>query len=538
MKSRPTHADFEALKPDVGDQGNSDVLADWQIMLAIAAFCWMSRYWLSSRFGFYEDDYWRIPTALSIPLRRVPASFLHQIFAFQQGRPLHAGFIGFFAAIGSRFHGLQGVYWTGYGISVLNALLLFTLLRRAEAGQAISAAAASAFSVFPADASQTFLTHALGVQPALTLVLAAWHLWLRGLRVLPWAMVFLALFCYETPVPLFAAAPLLLPQWNARMLLRHASVLALGIAAVAALRKYFGEQRVAHLDLFRAIRAAVHNISMGPFVSLTSYGWRPFETARHFDATAGILGLVAALIGFGLFLRCDTSGLDRLPRLAGAGMACLLLAYSLPVILDAAERDGRATRVHYAASVGCAILVACLFGFLGKRFGRVVAAAAMALVLGTSTVAGVAVQRDYQRSWDLQRAFWSDVVRLCPDLALGKVVLIDGFRALPEARHLKVFEWHTPLVLSQVYHFPGPGASAPRLFLMKSDWRHYLDPNGGITINENTAVWPFFWETPHHFAGSNLIVLEVHAGRLVRVGEPGPSGDPPRGILYKYLLGP
>jgi hypothetical protein len=507
-------------------------------MLAIAALCFISRYWLSSHFGLYEDDYFRIPTALTLSLWQIPAAFARQVIHFQQGRPLHGGFVLLFAAIGARLHGLQGAYWMGYGLSVVNALLLFTLLRRAEAGRAISIAAAAVFSVYPGDVSEAFLTHALGVQPSLALVLLAMHAWLSNYRAASWALVILAVFCYETPVPIFAAAPLLAPQWNARQLLRHVSAMAIGLAGVGVLRKFFGEGRVAHLNLFHTAGMAVHNVSIGPLVSLSSFVWRPFEMAPGFDTTAYSLGLVAALIGFALFVRCDVPGGSRLRRLAAAGLAFLFLSYLLPVILDAGDRDGRASRVHYAASVGCAILVACMVGLLMKYFGRIVAASAMALLLGTSTIAGVSVQRDYQRSWELQRSFWQDVAHLCPDLVLGKVVFVEGFRSLPDARHLKAFEWHMPLILPQAYQFPHSQAPAPRLFLMKPDWRDHVDPDGSLVLDENTVVWPFFWEPTQRFAHSDLIVLDAHNGQLVREDMPGPAANLTPGILFQYLLRP
>src|ERR1700722_13616349 len=155
---------------DTGDRW-SELLPNWPVMFAIAALSLMSRYWLSSHFGLYEDDYFRIPNALTLSAGQIPAAFATQLIHFQQGRPLHGGFVLLFAAVGARLHGLQGAYWMGYCLSVLNALLLFTLLRRAQAGRTISIAAAAAFSVYPGDVSETFLTHSLGVQPSLALVL-------------------------------------------------------------------------------------------------------------------------------------------------------------------------------------------------------------------------------------------------------------------------------------------------------------------------------------------------------------------------------
>src|SRR5580658_2253746 len=114
METAQRRPDFRAMESDDTSERWGGLLPDWPVMFAIAALCLMSRYWLSSHFGLYEDDYFRIPTALTLSVREIPAAFLRQLISFRQGRPLHGGFVLLFAGIGARLHGLQGAYWMGY----------------------------------------------------------------------------------------------------------------------------------------------------------------------------------------------------------------------------------------------------------------------------------------------------------------------------------------------------------------------------------------------------------------------------------------
>lgn len=177
------------------------------LVVLLAATVWVSRFWYSSEFGFYEDDYWRVSISMQQTAAEVGQELSSLISRFErrQGRPFHDGLIRLFSYLGAQLGGLQGVYFLGYCCVALNALLFYALLRRISRNQAFVWIGALAFALYPADTTQAFLTHAFGIQPSLTFLLVAAHLYLSGSRIPSYIVATASLFCYETVYLVFLA---------------------------------------------------------------------------------------------------------------------------------------------------------------------------------------------------------------------------------------------------------------------------------------------------------------------------------------------
>jgi hypothetical protein len=562
----------------------------------IALLVGVAHFLHASRFGLYEDDYHWVSPALEQTgndLFDHLSSALHA----SHGRPLAAVLFAVLPFLGERLGELPGMYWVAFLIVALNACLFFLLLRRLSDEALLVAAGTLAFCLFPADTTQAFLTHAFSLQLSLTLLLTAFHLYLSRRRVVSYLAAGLTLLCYETFFPVFLAAPLLGRRDDSRRrdLGRHVAILVSMLVVVFLVRRVAGEGRVAGIGVKEIVLAAF-NLVLGPGLVIGSFAYRPIE-ALHAALVPDweLVGIwILGLAAFGILLTrlgapSDSGGfpsctlvdgpalriavsepLHRLGRLAGAAVVMFFLAYLLTLSEPAYALIGRATRVHAAAILGCSLLIGCCAAAVGRLAPRVwprrFAGAALALLFASLLAACLKVQHDYREAWRDQRTFWSDVVRLVPDLEDGTVVLADC-SSLPGRRPLSAYSitgvlslpqihalsWSVPIVLRQLYRFPPAWRHPPTVFQLYPDWR----VTGGLESGTLRLTSRLVGSLP---AGDNqrsvpardVVILEAEGGRLARrltsiaIGESvialKPRGRPPtpplpRGALYSLLLG-
>jgi hypothetical protein len=231
----------------------------------------------------------------------------------------------------------------------------------------------------------------------------------------------------------------------------------------------------------------------------------------------------------------------------------MILAYPLTFTIRAYAISGRDTRVHFAAILGASILWGA-FAWLLVAVGEAVrkrwlAAGLLAVILGGLAGFGFVIQRDYARSWELQRSFWAQVVALCPDLDEGTVILVAP-EAFTDTRQIAANHWNLPRVLDQIYSFPADWDDPPRLYRLVPGWEeHIVAGDGRLRLDAQTVLAPpsLYGEVePDH-----VIYLEAEGGGLARragaltvgeadyglkaLGEAGSQLAP--GFLFRYLVG-
>jgi hypothetical protein len=137
-------------------------------LVLLAVVFWVVRYWHSSHFGLYEDDITIIPGAIAQQSGDLLRSIWDSTISFEgQGRPLHHGLIQFLSKFGYSLNHLQGLYWTGYTITLINIGLFYWLMVRV-AKRNFALIAGLCYVLYSADTTQAYLTLSLGVQPSLT----------------------------------------------------------------------------------------------------------------------------------------------------------------------------------------------------------------------------------------------------------------------------------------------------------------------------------------------------------------------------------
>ena len=456
--------------------------------------------------------------------------------------------------------GLPGVYYVAWAIVSLNAILLYTLLRKVSGGKTFALAAALAYCAFPADTTQAYLTMAFGGQTSITILLLAAHCYFSRWRPFSYAIALGSLLCYETVFPLFLAVPLLERDWNRSWLRRLAGggvFVAAALAGVALLRKATGEGFVSALNAKTALTLPFQHMVIGPKTALAMFFYRPWATlAQGIPPHWGILTLAGVCTAGLLFLASRDfrwSGPDpvrRVGKLALAGFVFLVLAYPLTFTVPASMTYSRATRVHLAAAIGTAILWGAISAGL-LRAGRAWwlrggIAALLGLLLAGQLAFGFVIQRDYSKAWAYQRSFWTDIIHMCPDIDPGTVVLVEesGLRGV---RQINPWGWNMPYILKTMFDIPGPYTPMPLVYLLQWHWREKMAETGNVLDVVDLKGWRL-----EKLKDPRYILLEWNDHKKLQratgpmeLGDyelqlrpPVPAGEPPyrKRLLYHLLV--
>lgn len=513
----------------------------------LAILFWVARYWYSAAFGLYEDDLTIIPTAVSMKFIEILQYISNYIVhLYGHARPLSDSFIYFFSNIGWKISGIQGIYWIGYFITCSNILLFYWLIMRV-AGRPVAFLASIAYCLYSADTTQVFLTHSLGLQPSITLLILGFHSYLSKKKLLAYIFVLIILFGYETPFLVFAAAPLLNKIWTKRIWREfafHMLILGVMLSSVYALRLIMGEGRVSDLTINQILTIPFLHMAEGPFIILRTYLTRPFRPLLDFNLPVGIaMGLsLVAFVGmfwkqepvFAMKIRDLWSWLKNhrahpipeevkfLGRMIVAGLVMAVMAYPLTFTVDATVTAGRATRVHAAAVVGSALFVGCismLFLAFLKRLGKLwLGKLSLALFFALLVGYGFILQGDYVLAWQYQQRFWSELIPLIPDAGEETAIFVipDG---LKDVYQIEANSWNLPRILDQLYIFPSDIKKVPRVFRLTPGWRHTIVGDDskfqvdGIAASSPPSLFDKYDST-------QVILIETESGHLVRSYSP------------------
>ena len=533
-------------------------LGEIKVLIFLGITTWIAHFWYYASFGLYEDDHVRVSSAMNWAGRQVLNSVLNQLLMrYGQGRPLHDSLIWLFSYLGNKLGGLHVIYWFGYFILIINVFLFYFLLKRLWHQPVFTVTGALAFSLFPADTTRVFLTHALGIQPSITFLLVAFHCYLSGRRKLSYFVILGSLLCYETIFPVFLVAPLLKQKWDSKLIgktLKHALTLGVMIIAVVIVRKFrlqgFG---VIADPSSQDIMQGLGDLIIGPIVSMATFLYRPVQSLFFLNGERLIflslyfIGIVWLLLSLKLDISSNelhlmTSRrsqpfhlaipefLKPITKLILLGLTMLSLAYPLTLTTSGTIIGGKGSRVHSAAVVGASILFACLCSVIWfiakvyrkKRLAIIGLAGFFTLLVGF----GLIVQKDYQTSWNEQKTFWTDVVRLCPDIDEGTVILVEGISPSSTRVSVRPYFSSLTLVLNKIYDFSNwKKESQPELLILKSDWQNKIITNRNLfQLSDSNAYLPCcnFGKRDYPFIvdSSKVILLEMKDGKLIRRNRP------------------
>jgi hypothetical protein len=321
-----------------------------------------------------------------------------------------------------------------------------------------------------------------------------------------------ALLTYESGFLALVALPLFALPWDRRLrrrLLQHVVILLVVVVCVVALRFVVGERRALSSagGLADIVPPLLGSLVLGPARSLAGMVYGPVRALPGWDGETVLVAAIAfAACLVLLWMHAGTGGrqLNAQIQTIGAGVAMLIAGYALAFThFPPNALVGRGTSVHLGATLGMAVLAAggawvVLSAY--PRIGTALLAGYVALAAGYY----VTIERDFMRSWQLQRAFWQQVVACCSDVSDGTVLLYT-LNPADEPTFIFTNSWSDPLVLGETFRFPVSWSREPRLFSL-TEWqsRVSLDPAGGLQWWVPGASWDEHWEP---LPQGNVIVL-------------------------------
>ena len=539
--------------------------------LALALVFWVARFWYSAHFGLYEDDFTYVAKGIAMNLDDLGKHIAYMMENYWANRPFLDLFIHVFSYLGWKIGGLWGVYWIGYLLELVNVLLFYNLLKRLY-DRSLALVGGLAYALFTADTTQAHLTHSLGAQPSLTLLLLAFHCYLSNRKVLAYLLSFLiVLFAYETPFLVFIAAPLLAAQaWNKRLLGQftfHALIVIAMVGTVYGLRVLRGLP----MDTGHMFSVMLHNTLYGPVFALKSYLSRPrYVLSFSLPETNIAIAVSAPFLAWLLWgLRASNApclgdlvrlrlpeNIRKLLRLFIAGLVMLVAAYPFTITTDATEIVGRETRAHLAGVGGAALVVASaallVAGLFRTAWWRKLVSIGLAVVFAGLIGYGFRIQLGYVRAWELQQQFWRELLPLIPDVREGTAILVNP-AGLENIWQIGANTWNLPRVLDQIYTFPVQITDVPRVYRLIAAGGENTDlvrdESGLFHIDGHSVTAP--GDYYGQFPSNHIIVIETGSSQMVRRSAPIVVNGKiyplkpvtvailpslPHGVLYELLI--
>lgn len=559
-------------------------------VFVILAVTWVAHFWYFQERGVYEDDLAHIVPYMDASFDDL-MSFSKDVLSetFKTGRPLGKIIPALLTFMGMHLGGLSGIFLIAYVVIACNALLVFLILLRTF-GLSIAFPASILFTLFPADATKPFITHAFHLQGSMLIGFIALYFYVSRRRFFSYVLSALCLFYYESGILPFFAAPLLKPvkeHLSKKEVVVHWATIFSMMLIVFILRAAGGDRRIGDehylplsgifTPLILALRT-VGSLILGPIMTILSYPYAFLKTLYRFNTGVGIaiiFGSILIALGF-YFLPYQKKGYKEKPVLFETGHIRFFRRLRYPNIHDNVYRAfwvgvlmifigylfgsakfpgfhlwGRMSRIHYAAAFGIALAGGVMLSLLLAMFKlnrkkKMIGSLFLGLIMGMLVGYGVVIQQDYNKSWNNKKWFWSHVLALCPDITENtKVIVID--KGLPKETHAiySLRGWEMPFYFDRLYHFPPEWKNPPRLFMLKANWIEEIKKEG----EEYYWMVPFF-NNRELLQFSNLIILKMENGEMMRSKEilveegekyqlkpyAQKTKDFPRKPLYGYLI--
>ncbi len=516
----------------IKNQSKSDLL---KIIALLSVITWIANFWYFRDLGLYLDDYQWTGKIIGYSTTQL-INIINWLFSsFFQGRPIGYSILFISSFVNGKLFDLQSLYLFSYILVLINNLLYYIFLRQLWIQPIFCISGVLAYTLFPADNSRTWLA-SIEILPAFTFLLLAFLSYFSEKKILSYVFIIISLLCYETAFPLFLLAPLFKNQWNKQLnkkIIIHFLVCSLIFAIYILIRKIFGDSRISNLDLISTLKLSIHQMLFGPLISLYMFVHQIFSL--KLTTTILFLMVIAFICLFWIFtgLKSDKIKIiDNaviLKKLALLGIALLLLAYPLTLTVDASVVSGDGSRVHNASAMGASILFGLICYLVVTFFKNyrlhqltlIVVAGYFSLLVSF----GLTVQNDNRLSWQYQQAFWSDIVKLAPDISDGIVILVDspslnqvwGSQLHPFSEYVQV--------LPDLYKFPEKWKTLPSLYRLDSHWEKKVTTKGKIKLAKEDgliyhgSLW--YIAGPERILETNdIILIQEKNGKLIRQTEP------------------
>lgn len=528
------------------------------IFLTLTAFIAHFLYFQS--FGIYEDDFFFIGKGMSSNYSELMLYISDCFTKWPQGRPISFSLPALLSYLSLSMGGLSTIYLFGFFITALNAFLCYILLKKIYPEAEIFALVGSlVLCLYPPDTTKIILTNLFMLQPSLTFLLLASICYLYERKSLSYLMILGSLLSYESAFMVFLAIPLFKYKWNKELLkelCRHALILISFVLLIVIIRKFTLDDRISDVfnysaQIYVIPFKIISGMVLGSLMTLTLFFYGPFGFIKNYNIEILILVVIFAIIFFIILSITDKNtdlnaknnyplsiknkifnfagNLDISPEMIKIfkimliGFILTYLGYSLSFThYPPFAFVGRGTSVHFAATLGGSIVFASLAlmainilkEFRLKQVVVIIISVYLALLTGYQIV----IQKDFQKSWEYQKDFWTKVVKECPDMQEETMIFVKDKEKLPETKFITTNSWHPPILLEQIYKFPDTWKTPPRLWVVNENWESEIQvKDNQLRWKVPTATW---WSHYKTLPQGNVIVLDVVGGKLQRVTDP------------------
>lgn len=515
------------------------------VLSFIALTVFISRFLYLNSFGFYEDDYYNIPPYLNIPAGELFGLIKINLTNWLQGRPL--SFLPYvFSLTGFTIAGLPGLYLIAFIINTINGFLVFLILKSIISEPGIFALSGTLmFCLFPSDTTKTLLIHSYLYQMSVMFFLCATYLYLNNHKLISYLIALLCLFSFESMFILFFAVPFLQKNRShdfKKSYLIHLTVLVSFLILSFLYRKISGETRVEELtgnaaDYF--FKSAVSFIA-GPLVNLYLLIRAPFATLKSIDLISFLFVIVFVIVLYNVLSKMKPQnaddfkskffnlGLNRLKfqfnytvserlneclKLIPVSVLFVCFGYVLSFThYPPTAVAGRLTSVHIPAAFGVSLLfaicVTSVLELLSNDRQKIIWTGIVSFYISVLVGYGLIIQKDFVKSWENQRNFWTRVINLCPDLEDNTLIILDNSnKKLPSTNYILSNSWADPVVLQRIFSYPKEWKNPPRLFVLNNGFENRV-----IQIND-TLKWKVpeytFFSEYEPILDSALIILKT-----------------------------
>lgn len=268
----------------------------------------------------------------------------------------------------------------------------------------------------------------------------------------------------------------------------------------------------------------------------------------NMDNHSALTGQTLEFNMFGLNLSVNL----RLLKLICVSLLMLVLAYIMPFThYPPVQISGRRTSAHLAAIFGGSLLFACLCEALMSLAGRYrfkkLAIGGLAFYMSLLIGYRFVIQEDYKLNWHYQRLLWTDIIKNCPDINEGTIILLE-VDDIPNTQFHKTMTWTGYVVMVRLYKYPDEWKTKPVLYEVKKNWME----KARIKKDRIQIIVSGYANRERIFLpDSNVILLKFIAGKVKRIDgfvsikdrklllkekKNGPVPEWEKTVLYEYLI--
>ncbi len=510
---------------------------------------WIAYYFKFNQFGLYEDDYWIVGIPADSSFSDLWGFIKSNIINLQrnQGRYV-ATFLPFIVAhVNFQIGGVSALYAFGLLLVSLNAFIIFKIVHKSFSFE-VALLCGLVFAIYPGDTTKAFLVHIYHLQISLFFTLLGMLLYVNNKKAIGYLLAFTSMMNYENAfLPFVFATFFTNLKWDKDLFMKwikHVAIIGSFFVLLFVIRKLVGENTISNLETVVLIKRTLISFITGPLTAGLSFLNACYQTVISIKDTFYIILAALLLIGLlnlvypQLFKSSDKSSAEAYRSKSGfaindeqfiylklfiLGVVMTVVGYSFafphypPTTLY-----GRITSVHFGGAFGISLTVSAFFRLLltlklGKLLKRMVIGL-FVLLLALCTGYGMLIQNDYVRSWNIQKEFWSDVLKECPDITENTLVLVQK-TDVPQTKYTMAYSWAYPLIYDLIYVFPENWKTLPKLDILDSTFTSVIEKENGNLIYKPKL--PFLFDNQNKIIvdTNNLILLELEGDNLTRLSD-------------------